>query len=161
MTKPDEPSIIIRIGGFLLFLLLSICAYLWFAWDSFSLYEQISANASVVTFSNGGFYALGGGIAFSTLTYGVLHQVIFKLPITEKITKRVTRGSIIGIGLMIILPQIIHHFVEDHMKSNNYMICGQVSSSWLMYKHIAYVTDTETCAKLFIEKQERLSEPLF
>ncbi len=161
MKKPDEPSALIRYSGFLLFLLFSICAFLWFVWSAFSLYEQISTKASAVIFDNGGLYGLGGGIALSALTYGILHEVILRLSLTGKVTKRITRTAFVGIGLMIILPQIVHYVVENRMGSNSYMICDQVSTRWLIYKHIAYVSNAETCIDLIFEKEKRLSEPLF
>ena len=161
MKNPDEPSALIRFAGFLLFLTLSICALLWFVWASFSLVEQITKDTSFVIYDNSGFYMLGVSIGLFALTYGILHEVILKLPLTDKVTKRITRAALAGIGLMIILPQIIHYAVEDYMENNGYMICAQASSSWLMYKHIAYVSNAETCIDLMFEREKRLSEPLF
>ena len=161
MTKPDEPSALIRFSGFFIFLFFSIGAFVWFALDAFTLYKQISTDSSVVIFSNGGFYAFGGGIAFLTLTYGIFHEVILRKAVTDKVTKIITRGSIAGIGLMIIVPQIVNYSIDDHLKNNSYKICEQVSSQWLMYKHIAYVSNAETCIELIFEQEKRLSEPLF
>jgi len=161
MIKPNVPSAPIRFSGFLVFLLLSVCAFLWFFLDAFSLYKQISTNATVVNFSNGGFYSFGGAIALSTLTYGILHEVILKKPLTEKVTKRITRGSIAGIVLMVILPLVVNYSVDNHLESNSYMICEKASTRWLIYKHIAYVSSDEVCLDLISKKEKMLSEPLF
>lgn len=161
MNKPNKPSALIRYGGFLFFTILSIGALLWFVWASLSLVEQVTQSTSAVIYDNSGFYMLGVSIGLFALTYAALHEVILQLPLTETVTKRFTRGSIVGIGLMILLPQIVNYAVDDHLKNNGYKICDQVSSHWLMYKHIAYVSDAETCIDLIFEQEKRLSEPLF
>ena len=161
MIKPDDPSVLIRFSGFLIFLLFTVCAFLWFFFDTFSLYKQISANAAVVNFSNGGFYSFGGAIALSTLTYGILQEVILRKPLSEKVTKIITRGSIAGIALMIVLPQFVNYTVDNLMESSSYMICEKASTRWLMYKHIAYVSSDKVCLDLIAKREKMLSEPLF
>ena len=161
MNKPNKPSVLIRYGGFLFFITLSIGALLWFGWASLSLVEQITKSMPAVIYDNSGFYMLGVSIGLFALTYAALHEVILQLPLTNSVTKRITHTAFVGIGLMIILPQIVYYSVDDHLKNNGYKICEQVSSHWLMYKHIAYVSNAETCIELIFEKKKRLSEPLF
>ena len=161
MTKPDEPSALIRFSGFFIFLFFSIGAFVWFGWTSLSLVEQITKSMPAVIYDNSGFYMLGVSIGLFALTYAALHEVILQLPLTKSVTKRITYTAFVGIGIMIILPQIVNYSIDDHLKNNGYKICEQVSSNWLMYKHIAYVSNAETCIELIFEREKRLSEPLF
>lgn len=161
MNIPDEASALIRYSGFLFFIVLSVGAVLWFVWASYTLYEQISKSTSVVIYDNSGFYMLGVVVGLFALTYAALHEVILRLSLTVVVTKIITRVAIIGIGLTFIIPLIANYVVENHMESNDYMICNQASSRWLMYKHHVYVSNDNACIDMIAEKEKRLLEPLF
>jgi hypothetical protein len=132
---------------------LTLGAFLWFAWNSVFLFDQIGAKTSAVIFDKGGFYMLGIGISLGALTYGILHEVILKLPLTDVITRRITRSALAGVGLMFILPHIAHYPVEQHLESEGYELCDKASYQWLLYRKIVYVSSPEVCAGLSKKKK--------
>jgi len=156
-----KPSALFKYSFLVVFILMTFGAMYWFIVSTMDLIEQVVTHSPSVVFDKGSFYLLGVSIGLCALLFAMIYEGLIKKELTETITKRVTRVALIGIGLMIILPQIAHYAVEDNMKSNGYMVCEPVSSSWLMYKHIVYVSNAETCVELFAEKEKNLSEPLF
>ena len=157
----QEPSILFKYSFLVFFVFMTFGALFWFSFCTIGLIKQIYSQNPSIIFDKGSFYLLGVSVALGSLLYNMVYEGLMKKELTAIIAKRITRAALAGIGLMIILPQIIHYAVEDYMENNGYMICAQASSSWLMYKHIAYVSNAETCIDLIFEKEKKLSEPLF
>jgi hypothetical protein len=158
MENSHEPSILIRFGGFLLFMFLSLGAFAWFGWSLFQTITQIASNNPVILFNKGALYMLGVGIGLSTLTYIALYEAILRLPLTNKVNKRINGGALISIITMIIFPQVIHYPVERFLEGRGYNICEPVSYQWFMYRKIIYVSNSEACAELVERKNNRITE---
>ena len=143
------------------FILIIFGALFWFIDSSMDLIEQIVTHSPSIVFDKGSFYLLGVCLGLCSLLFAMVYEGVMKKELTETITKRIIQTALVGVGLMIVLPQIVHYAVEENMISKGYLVCTPVSSSWLMYKHVVYVSNTETCVELLAEKEKRLSEPLF
>ena len=139
------PSASVRYGGFLLFFALMLGAALWFGWSFISLVSQILHEAPVIYFNKGALYMLGVAIGLLALVYAIFIEVILQQQLTENSSRMITRTAYIGIGVLVLFPQIIHFTVERNLIKKNYEICETASYQWLMYREIVFTRDTQTC----------------
>ncbi len=120
-------------------------AFIWFGFNTIDLFKQISSHNPGIIFDKGSFYLPGVSVVLGSLLYNMIYEGMLKRELTPTIAKRITYSAFAGIGLIIILPQVAHYTVQDRLESNGYNVCEQASSQWLMYRKIAYTTNTETC----------------
>ena len=152
-VSEQKPPLLPLLAGCLAFFLMS----LGFFWDFVShfsqLIEQFESNARLIDFNKGSFYGLGGGISMAALTYGILHQNLFKFSLDSRFfNKTIPAVMVYGVFIMILLPQIAHYSLEYILEKRGYMICDTHSVQWSMYRSYYYVSDVDTCTNLIESK---------
>ncbi len=137
----------------LTFFLSSLGSLWWFILNFSQLIEQVVSNANLIDFNKGSFYGLGCGIGIAALTYGILHQNVFKFSLESRFfNKTIPAIMVYGLFIMILLPHIAHYSIEYILEKRGYMICDTHSMQWPMYRSYYYVSDVDTCTKLIESK---------
>ena len=153
MENFSQPSALARFSALLVFSSLTLAAFAWFGWSAFRFCTQIVENASAIFFDKGALYMFGAGSGLAVLTFGGLYEGILRLPLTEKVAKRITNALIGSIIVMFVLPQIVHYPVERFLEGRGYKICDQASYQWFLYRRIVYVSTSEVCADIIKNKK--------
>lgn len=148
MSQTDNPSVLARIGGLILFFAMTAACLVWFVWSSYNLVIQITEFSEIVYFDKGALYMLGASIGLAALTFNILYEGVLRRSLTEKVAKIITRSAIGGIILMFILPQILHYSTNQYLEKKGYNVCAHASYQWLLYRKITYTLNKESCDQL-------------
>jgi hypothetical protein len=141
----EKPSLVMRIFGPLVFIFGTIGALWWFFYSVFNFYKSLSAEA--IEFEKGDFYFLGGGIALFILATVTAQVFWFNNPLSKSQNKYFARAALTSIVLMLVLPQVVHYFVNDYMTKHGYSICQVASQQWVLNRTIMYIKPTIECKK--------------
>ena len=153
MDTQISPTPLARHGGFFLFLLVTMACFIWFIWSAYGIANSIYSKEHTVYFDKGSLYMFGAGIGLASLTFTIFYEGILGRNLTNKITKGVTRGALIGVSLMFILPHLLHYMASTHLEEEHYVICDEVSYQWLLYKKLVYTANQQTCEILVQQKE--------
>ncbi len=154
-VSEQKTSLLSLFAGLLAFFLMSGWSLWWFVSHFSQLIEQVVSNANLIDFNKGSFYGLGGGISMAALTYGVLHQNVFKFSLESRFfNKTIPAVMFYGAVIMILLPHIAHYSIEYILEKRGYMICDTHSMQWPMYRSYYYVSDVDTCTNLIESKND-------
>lgn len=148
MTGQMKTSLPERFLGSFLFLTLSIAGTVWFILSASSSVSDVISSDPVITFNKGAMYMLGASIAVFSLFIGVAYHSIFLRKVPEKVEKVLIRGAVIGILIMILVPQVTHFAVGRIVHERQYVECHQVEYSWLLYKKYVYTKNQDVCQNL-------------
>lgn len=137
-----------RFLGSFLFLTLSIVGTVWFILSASSSVSDVISSDPVITFNKGAMYMLGASIAAFSLFIGVAYHSIFLRKVPEKVEKVLIRGAVIGILIMILVPQVTHFGISRIVHERQYIECHQAEYSWLLYKKYVYTKTQEVCQNI-------------
>jgi hypothetical protein len=150
----ENPPMLPLLVGCLLFSLMFLWSFWWFALNFSQLIEQFTSNASLIEFNKGAFYGLGAGIGLAVATYGMVHQNILKFSLDSRFfTKTIPAVMVSGVFISFLLPPIAHYSLEYILENRGYMICDLDSHQWRMYRTFYYVSDVDTCTNLIESKK--------
>lgn len=151
MTGEVKPSLLERFLGSFLLLTLSIASIVWFILSlSSSVCDVINSNPAL-TFNKGAMYMLGASITVFLLFIGVAYHSIFLRKVPEKVEKTLVRGAVIGVVIMILLPQVTHFGINRIIHDRHYIECHQAGHSWLLHKKYVYTKNQDVCQNLVTE----------
>lgn len=148
MTDEGSLSLITRITGPLLFSILTISSFTWFFFDIVVLFREFGNASLIITFGKGAMYMLGVSIGAFFLTVGVSYHGFTGKKVSESIERILMMGVIVGIIVMVALPQITHYYVNGVIERRGYIACEEANYSWLLYKKYVYTNNNSTCEQL-------------
>ncbi len=151
MSANQQSSLLVKIGGFIWFILMSVGAFVYFWFSIASTFKNASLPSNVVVFERGAYYLPGVSIVLMALVIIGLYENYTKKTPSDKATKIFTRTAIGGLLLVFLLPPIAEYTTENHLLKKGYQYCDVPSFSWPIYKDVIYTIDDKTCLKLIAE----------
>ncbi|WP_213999182.1 hypothetical protein [Arsukibacterium sp.] len=133
--------------GLALFALLTAFGFGYFGYYLLVLLNGLLADAAAVTINKGAFYCLGAALIGSMLLYFGGRKLQGKA-VTARQNKQASRVFFIGLGLAIILPQLIHFPSASYLQAQGYSECELQSRQWLHDKVMVYTNTPEHCIEL-------------
>ncbi|SEA24447.1 hypothetical protein [Alkalimonas amylolytica] len=136
-------------AGWLLITALTIFGFVYFWYYLYLLLDGLFSSADAITLNKGAFYCFGGAMLGCILLYFGINKLRGKA-VTKAQNKTASYGFFIGLGLIVILPQLIHHTTENYLQANGYQICELQSRKWLHDKVMVYTHSAQHCLELAI-----------
>ena len=155
MSEVDNPSLSLRIFNALFFCTATISSLTWFAISLFNLITEINNRNPVIEFDKGAMYMFGVGMGLLFLSIGVVTRGVLLKKMSPKRESVLLKGTIIGMVIMIALPQIVHYSVNRIINRDNYFVCEAMSYRWVMYKKYVYTDSQGTCGSLVEGKETK------
>jgi hypothetical protein len=148
MQHTEKPSGLVRYGGTLWFISMSAGALIWFIFDAVRLTEQLSGLTEAISFNKGIFYLPGVGIGLGALSFAAIYQYWLNRPLTEQISRLITKLAVSGLLITFLLPNITHYFINNYLTTHGYEVCQHASHQWLHSRIIVFTSSTEACSAL-------------
>lgn len=149
----DRPSLLMRVFGPLLFLLLTGLAFSLFFLGMVALVSGLTAESTVISFNKGAMYMLGAGVGALCLSIGVVYHSLYSRKVPENLEKILIKGAIIGIIIMFVFPHAVHFSVSGIVETRKYVRCKEAEYRWLLYKKYVYTETQGACAALVNSKE--------
>lgn len=140
-------------GGLTLFASMAIGALAYFLFAAVSLFSEFLSTPDYISFDKGAFYLLGGSVGLAALIFAGIYESCLGRSLGKKLATQITRVAIVGIIIMLALPQVVHYFADNFLHNKGYEVCHEVSRRWLHSRTIVYVRNEGLCEEL-IEKEK-------
>ena len=133
--------------GLAIFTLLTAFGFGYFWYHFLVLLNGLLTDAAAVTINKGAFYCLGAALIGSMLLYFGWRKLQGKA-VTARQNKQASLVFFIGLGLAVILPQLIHFPSASYLQAQGYSECELQSRQWLHDKVMVYTNTPEHCIEL-------------
>ncbi|SNY60473.1 hypothetical protein SAMN06297280_0102 [Arsukibacterium tuosuense] len=133
--------------GLAVFALLTAFGFGYFSYYFLVLVNGLLTDAAAVTINKGAFYCLGAALIGSMLLYFGGRKLQGKA-VTARQNKQASLVFFIGLGLAVILPQLIHYPSASYLQAQGYSECELQSRQWLHDKVMVYTSTPEHCIEL-------------
>ncbi|MBU3068583.1 hypothetical protein KOI40_02065 [Aestuariicella sp. G3-2] len=117
MRTVPQSSLVARVLSVAFFLLLTVAAFFWFVVSITELISQIHQNAPVIEFDKGAVTMLEIGLGLLLLTVGGMIQGLFGKDLTPKYESLFTKGIVVSILLVFLLPHAVHYGVSQYTQT--------------------------------------------
>ncbi len=144
-THTEEPHILLKIFGPMIFLVLVIFAVIYFPVEVYENVKSIIIRPDSISFEKSAYYFLGIGISLAIFSYILVSYFWFKVEICERTTKKLFRIIIGGLILGFILPHIVHFSIDRYLQSQGYEKCEAASYRWLHSVTLVYTKNQVIC----------------
>lgn len=147
-----------RAGLALTILLLSALGGVGLAWFGGHVIQLVSGliqKDEIIRFDKGAIYMLGGGIVITALLAAAIPKVFFQKDLSKTIVDVLVRCLLAGFATMITLPHLVHLGVSATLKSQNYVVCHELGSRWLMHVTFVYANSPEMCEQELVQRELR------
>lgn len=134
-------------AGLALFALLTALGFSYFGYNLFLLLGGLLSHTDAVTVNKGAFYCLGAAVMGCMLVFFGVRKLMGKT-VTARQNKQASLIFFIGLGLIIVLPQLIHYPAVSYLKAQGYSECELQSRQWLHDKVTAFTVSQAHCIEL-------------
>jgi hypothetical protein len=133
--------------GLAVFALLTAFGFGYFGYYFLVLANGLLTDAAAVTINKGAFYCFGAALIGCMLLYFGGRKLQGKA-VTARQNKQASLVFFIGLGLAIILPQLIHYPSASYLQAQGYSECELQSRQWLHDKVMVYTNTPKHCIEL-------------
>ncbi|WNO08047.1 hypothetical protein [Teredinibacter sp. KSP-S5-2] len=145
MNEVEKPPKLVLYGGVAVFILISVAAFIWFAWSMFSLAVQVIALSSIISLDKGALYFFGVSLGLGGVSVFMVVELYLGKPPSEKFGKFIGRWAISGLVIMLIVPHFVHYSLDSYLMKKQYSICEKASHAWLHARTIVYMKNQADC----------------
>jgi hypothetical protein len=129
----------VKLSGILLvFFIIGLLMTIWSVVTLIDMVNAINEEAEYVTFDKGAYYLFGGGLFFVVMSLGSYLSFFIHDSWAKTYTKSIGLSMVACLILVFIIPNIVHSYISQNLKSTGYAICEAKSSQWLHVKTIVY-----------------------
>lgn len=115
-------------------------------YETVYLIEQLNLFPDIIYFAKGTFYMLGGAIGFLGISMAAFIEIFQKLK-TEKAGMFAMRLLIVGIIIMIVLPNLMHLSFSHFLDKKGYNSC-YMTTTQIRFKPVIYTKSEAECTQL-------------
>ncbi|PKM18924.1 MAG: hypothetical protein CVV11_10940 [Gammaproteobacteria bacterium HGW-Gammaproteobacteria-15] len=134
-------------AGLGVFATLTAFGFSYFGYYLSLLLKGLFSHAEAVTLNKGAFYCLGAAIIGCMLLYFGVRKLQGKA-VSAAQNKRASLIFFIGLGIAVILPQLIHYPTASYLQAQGYSECELQSRQWLHDKVMVFTVTPEHCIEL-------------
>ena len=148
MEGIEKPTALMRLGSPVFFISLTLMLLYLFTAEAVSTTSQLLNQPESISFNKGAYYMLGAGLGAGALTIGIVASFWLGKMLSQKTVGILMKIAIGSIGLMFVLPHLVHYGVDRYLSNAGYEVCESASHQWLHSRTIVYVKSAEICAGL-------------
>lgn len=126
---------------------LTTFGFIYFWYYIYQLLQGLVTGAAGIMVNKGAFYCLGGAILGFILLYFGINKLRGKT-VSKQQNTWASRAFFVAIGLIILLPQLIHFPSASYLQAQGYNICELQSRQWLHDKVMVYTNTPKHCIEL-------------
>jgi hypothetical protein len=135
------------VAGLTVFAILTAFGFGYFGYYLSLLLKGLFSAAEAVTLNKGAFYCLGAAIIGCMLLYFGVRKLQGKTVSTIQ-NRRASLIFFIGLGIAVVLPQLIHYPTASYLQAQGYSECALQSRQWLHDKVMVFTITPKHCIEL-------------
>jgi magnesium-transporting ATPase (P-type) len=126
---------------------LTAFGFIYFWYYLYQLLQGLITEAADITVNKGAFYCLGGAFLGVILLYFGINKLRGKT-VSKAQNAWASRAFFVALGLIILLPQLIHYPTASYLQAQGYSECALQSRQWLHDKVMVFTVTPEHCIEM-------------
>lgn len=145
MSQQAEYSLAARYTVILIFVVAFVASVIWSSTGTINLISAISNSTPRVVFDLSSFYMPGIAIISAALLFDFVYETVKKQSLPARPTRYVVIAGVIGLIVLLVMPQLVRIGVNNHLTAAHYRLCEPASYQWFIYKKLVYTQTEQDC----------------